>query len=93
MKRVGEQKLLLPHKPCYGMGKCSSLQSRGDGEGQNSAAAAPRSDAAASTAAAERQTQHRAPCPEEPRAVGSQTAGLEPCRSTLPWVLEALGSQ
>lgn len=38
-------------------------------------------------------TQHRARCPEEPRAVGSQTAGLEPCRSTLPWVLEALGSQ
>lgn len=61
MKRVGEQKLLLPHKPCYGMGKCSSLQSRGDGEGQNSAAVAPRSDAAASTAAAERQ--NSAPCP------------------------------
>lgn len=40
-RRVGEQKLLLPHKPCYGMGKCSSLQRRGDGEGQNSAAAAP----------------------------------------------------
>lgn len=42
VKRVGEQKLLLPHKPCYGMGKCSSLQSRGEGEGQSSAAAAPR---------------------------------------------------
>lgn len=40
-KQVGEQKLLLPHIPCYGIRKCSLFQSHGDGEGQNSAAAAP----------------------------------------------------
>lgn len=39
-KQVGEQKLLLPHIPCYGIRKRSLFRSHGDGQGQNSAAAA-----------------------------------------------------
>lgn len=82
-KQVGEQKLLLPHIPCYGIGKCSLFQSRGDGEGQNSAAAAALSHSCKDG------TQHHTCCPVV-RDCKQQHRG--PAGSILPCVQEAQGS-
>lgn len=82
-KQVGEQKLLLPHIPCYGIGKCSLFQSRGDGEGQNSGAAAALSHSCKDG------TQHHTCCPVV-RDCKQQHRG--PAGSTLPCVQEAQGS-
>lgn len=91
---MGEQKLLLPHQPCCGIGKRSSVQSHGAREGWNMQQQLPAQlwDAAAKEGelsvvpAALQQETFRSDCPKRTWSPGREDPAW--C-----WLLEAPGSQ